>query len=258
MGDDSSNSIGMEIFRHVLQLLCGVLLLYLGYKYFNPNTPAPPPVVVTPTPAPTAKSQTAINAPLAAPALDFAINYLFRPNGTGAFVPLADGGAMRSGDLYKVIFTPSRDSYVYIFQVDATGQLYCLFPMETYAGMRINNLNPVQNGKTYFIPAENYSFQLDRNIGAESIYFLALRQPDIALEQAYQEFLAAQKREQPDQIKQTQSRLLTTLKGKGMSNIVADPRGTITWQEQGERFSAARQRLQMCDGCVNVLKFTHQ
>ena len=241
----------MEIFRQVLGLLSGIVLLYLGYKYFNPYLSAPP------SSLPPQAQNAAINQ-AAPPPLDFAINYLFRPNGTGAFATLTNGGTMRSGDLYKVIFTSSRDSYVYIFQVDATGQLYCLFPMESYAGMRINNLNPVQNGKTYFIPAENYSFQLDQNIGEETIYFLAFQQRDLAFEQAYQEFVVAQQQKQPDQMRQTQSRLLTTLKGKGMANIVPDSNGTIVWQEQGERFSAARQRLQMCDGCVNVLTFTHQ
>ena len=56
--------------------------------------------------------------------------------------------------------------------------------MESFGGVTLNNLNPVQQGKIVYLPAESKSFELDTQTGTEKIYFLASRTRDDDLEAA--------------------------------------------------------------------------
>ncbi|TGO03213.1 hypothetical protein PN36_11015 [Candidatus Thiomargarita nelsonii] len=114
-------------------------------------------------------------------ALDFKINYVYRSRGKGTFKPLTKGMILQSGDHYKIIFTPVENCYVSIFQVDSANKLYRLFPMAGFRNIILNNLNPVEGGKTYYLPAKNKSFVLDEQIGTETIFFMGAPQDDLIL-----------------------------------------------------------------------------
>lgn len=207
----------------------------------------------------------------AADPLQIDVNYLYRARGEQEFRQLQDDGTLRSGDLFKIIFTPKQTCYIYIFQIDSAGQIFSLFPMEEFGGVRLHNVNPVQAGKTYYLPAENKSFQLDDVTGLEQIYFLASRKPDAQLEAQYQKILNF--RRQAETVNQQDLARLDPLldelqaalqmKGqtKGIAKIIDDPQtaAEVIWHENGQQFSVLKQRLEgLCDGCINVLKFEHR
>ena len=91
--------------------------------------------------------------------LSFQINYVFRPAGVGELKAINNGDILRSGDHYKIIFTPDKDCYVYIFQVDSTGHFLQLFPMKSFKGVRVDNTNPVRQGTTYTLPSADKAYQ---------------------------------------------------------------------------------------------------
>lgn len=82
---------------------------------------------------------------------------------------LNEGGTLRSGDAYKVKLTSDEKYYVYIYQVDATGAIYPLFPRPDIA---IDN--PVKPYREYHFPEDlNMGFELDDNTGEEVVYVYA-------------------------------------------------------------------------------------
>lgn len=202
----------------------------------------------------------------------FKINYVYRPGGQGDFKILTSGSTLHSGDHYKIIFTPTTDCYVYIFQIDSANQIYQLFPMESFRGKTVNNFNPVQANTTYYLPAESRSFVLDTQTGLEKIYFLSSRRRDHELEEQYRQAVAAREQTHSDDRPQTgddleqqmgsiDQLLSSVVKTRGVAQIVSDPDETHTnrWQEKGQTFSVLQQRLEnMCDGCVYILTFDHQ
>ncbi len=193
------------------------------------------------------KADTNASAPL-----DFSINYIYRANDAGYFKALKENTPLHSGDAYKIIFTPNENCYVYIFQVDSANKLYRLFPMQRFGNNVFNNENPVQAGKTYHIPHQNKSFVLDQQTGTEAIYFMASHQRDVVLENQYQIYSTHQKGQQ---------QLLRTVRQfKGVGRIIEDPNGdSVNWQSEGQNFSVLQHHLQdLCNGCVNILKFQHK
>ena len=57
-----------------------------------------------------------------------------------------------------------------------------MFPMESFKGQRIHNLNPVQNNRLYHVPTDEMLFLLDNQPGQETFYFYATKTPDPRLE----------------------------------------------------------------------------
>jgi len=193
--------------------------------------------------------------------LDFKIDYLYRVNGKGDYKPLTHESVLQAGDYYKIIFTPTVDSYVYIFQVDSANKLFRLFPLQGFEGAATNQVNPVKGGQTYYVPAPHQSFELDEQVGTETIYFIATQQADIVIENQYQAWLLAEQQNQLAKTQQLQAQLLKTLReGKGPKKRLANETATpITWQEEGEDFSILQQYLKkMCNECVDTLTFKHQ
>jgi hypothetical protein len=202
--------------------------------------------------------------------LEIEVNYIYRPQGEREFRPLLDGGRMCSGDAFKIIFTPRQDCYVYIFQIDAAGQIFCLFPMQVFRGVEVGNHNPVQAGQTYYLPSESKSFVLDDVTGPEKIYFLASRRADAELEEYQRLFELKYQHAHPsagdlaaiDQmLGQLEGALEAKGNAKGIATIDPDPVNAppVTWQEDGQTFSVLRQRLEgLCDGCLNMVNFQHQ
>ncbi len=196
--------------------------------------------------------------------LGFKINFVYRPAQGERFESLENGSILRSGDRYKIIFTPFEDCHVYIFQVDSADMVYQLFPMKSFGGVTVSNFNPVQAGKTYYLPAEGKSFVLDEQTGTETIFFVTSRKRDKELEAQYQQVTTEQDKasgtvnNQPDQRDQLffddeQSRKIVE------TVTVPDETETTSWQEEGQTFSVIQQRLDnLCYGCVYMLMFEHR
>lgn len=167
----------------------------------------------------------------AKPHLDFSIRYVYRRGKKGDFKPLTEGSILQSGDYYKIIVTPKQDGYLYIFQLDAANKLYRLFPMQSFKGVHVGHANPVQAGKTYYLPAQSKSFKLDKQVGTETLYLLASTQADVVLENQ------AQILQLDNSTIDTQ--LLATVnqkQSKGLASIEDDEDVVESWSESGQNF----------------------
>ena len=189
----------------------------------------------------------------------FRVNYVYRSGNTGMFKPIQPGSRLHSNDQYKIIFSSDQQAYVYIFQVDSAGQIVQLFPMERYGNLVLNNLNPVNFGKTVFLPARDKAFTLDDQIGTERIYFVASRQRSMELESLYQELMEARRKRQDVRAERAQTLLRRNFKARGMRGIVPTIVEPVTWQENGKLFSVIGRKLEdLCENCVETIEFLHK
>jgi len=82
---------------------------------------------------------------------------------------LSEGEVLRSGDGYALFVRPSDQCWVYIYQVDAAGNCFRLFPNEEFK----TETNPMIIGTGYWIPNAAELFYLDETTGRETIYIFA-------------------------------------------------------------------------------------
>ncbi len=195
---------------------------------------------------------------------DFKISYLYRSSGQGEAQPFGEtilkSSVLKTGDTYKIIFQPSAKQYIYIFLIDSANKIFRLFPTTDFANADKKNINPVKQGKKYFVPARKWSFELDATTGTETIYTVVSDEQDKNLEQQYKTMLAQQNNLTSKQRKVTQKEWHKSMKERGVKNKLAKDGSTpIKWQEQGQKLSTTLFNLQeMCDGCVNVVSFKHE
>lgn len=193
--------------------------------------------------------------------LNIDVKYVYYPQDKGKVNNLIDGQFLYSGDRYQIIFTPTEKAYLYVFQTDSSQKISRLFPMEKFNEMIINNLNPVMPNKTDYIPAANQAFVLDNQIGEETIYFIAARQPLTELEQEYEALEKAQQ-EKSSELELAQTQFFDQeIRGRGfggLMTITPPANQTHSSLEHDEQKTTFRQRLKICQGCVKVLKFWHR
>lgn len=146
-------------------------------------------------------------------AFSIEISYSYRPIDQLNFRPLLNEGVLRSGDYYQIRFTPKKNGYVYIFQIDSGGTIYRLFPSDDSSNLSQNsvNTNPVQASVAYFMPAQDEAFQLDDQIGQEQFHVLALQYRDIDLENQYTALVEARRLQDPSRILELQAQLTDSL-----------------------------------------------
>jgi hypothetical protein len=187
----------------------------------------------------------------------FRVNYVYRPGGDGELRPIRDNEVLRSGDHYKIIFTPDKNCYVYIFQVDSAGQIYQLFPMKSFRSVEVNNSNPVMSGKRYTLPSPLKAFKLDQQTGLERFYFIISKEQNEEITEFYNELVEARNKKVKSQIADAQDKLKTMFKRRGPSEIVDDQPVQISWE--GNLFSLMGRKLaDICDDCVHILEFEHR
>jgi len=200
-----------------------------------------------------------------AQALQFDIAYFYRSGGQGELKALENGAVLQSGDHYKIVFTPKQDAYVYIYQTDASAQVWQLFPMQEMKGVVVNHFNPVKAGQTYTLPAEKKSFFLDTQVGEELLYFVASKQPDAALEAAYKALQEQRKQPASPQLQVVSRGVVEQIRSRGPGGLIDDPTvkaKTEVQTEDGLSFVLSQKQLAgLCSGergCVNVLRFEHR
>lgn len=198
--------------------------------------------------------------PPASSPLSFDINYVYRQGGVGELKPIKSGDVLHSGDHYKIIFTPDKDCYVYIYQVDSTGHFFQLFPMQSFRGVRVDNTNPVMQGMTYTLPSSDKAFMLDRQVGVERIYFIASIERKQELENLYRDWRVASTRKQPKQAENAKDKLNKYFKKRGIVVVApSDKSLQVSWEESGEAFSVVNQRLEdLSKDNMHVLEFFHR
>ncbi len=218
-------------------------------------------VKIAPESGGAAAKPASLSTPGSAKPLSFKVNYVYRPGGEGPLKPLVEGSVLNSGDHYKIQFTPAEDGYVYIFQVDSSKAIFQLFPMTSFGGVKVSNLNPVKAGVTYHLPAKDKSFQLDNNTGSESILFLAFRQPNQALEQQYESLVKARLSRDNAKADNLQNAINTGFKTRGLAGIVDDPEKkatTVPWTAKESFTLPVRNLDNLCDDCISMLTFEHR
>jgi len=218
-------------------------------------------VRITPEPGGVAPQPASLPSPASLKPLNFRVNYVYRPGGRGPLKPLVEGSTLNSGDHYKIQFTPVEDSYVYIFQVDSSKAIFQLFPMTSFGGVRVDNLNPVKAGVTYHLPAKDKSFKLDDTVGSETIVFLAFREPNRALEQQYEAIINARLSRDGARASSLQTAMNSHFRTRGLAGIVDDPQKkttTVPWTET-ESFTMPVQNLNdLCVDCISMITFEHR
>ena len=191
--------------------------------------------------------------------LSFEVNYVSRTAGVGELKTIKNGSILKSGDHYKIVFTPDKDCYVYIFQVDSSGQVFQLFPMGSFRGVRVNQFNPVKQGKKYVLPSPDKAFLLDKKVGIERMYFIASREENKELESLYAELTAAVKRKNSSAVKDTRSKLNKYFKKRGIKVVPTEQRMEVPWRETGDAFSVISQRLEnLSSDSLHKLEFIHK
>ncbi len=177
---------------------------------------------------------------------------IYRPGEAGEFV-LMSGGRLNSGTGYKLVVQPEKNCYLYVFQKDSLGRLYCLFPSnDRRDGLR----NPLSAKVKQEFPGEGQYFYLDQNTGTERIYFYPVSKADPVLEQGIREINIEQI---PDERKrQIEKDLIQYLATK---DIVQKVETGSTFQFQGENGTkqGRMNRIpQLDNGKLYVFTFEHE
>ncbi|MFP5213541.1 MAG: OmpA family protein [Acidobacteriota bacterium] len=81
-----------------------------------------------------------------------------------------EGARLTQNDSYAIEVMPKSQAYVYIYQVDANGNMDQIFPNETYYPSGSNLMEP---GRLYRVPQFGQWLQLDANRGREQIVVIA-------------------------------------------------------------------------------------
>lgn len=99
------------------------------------------------------------------------VEVLAKREGQDTFQPLDDGDYLSSrSDLFQIRVKPKASGYLYVFQVDASGNASWIFPKnQTFA--LSDGTNPVAAGSTVLVPAsEERAFYLDDILGVEHVF----------------------------------------------------------------------------------------
>lgn len=84
---------------------------------------------------------------------------------------VAPGQPLPTGTRVAFTFRTSRDAYLYIFQINAAGEVTVLFPDK-----RIGTSNPISGGVLTRVPSNGQAFRLnDKDLGIENVYVVASR-----------------------------------------------------------------------------------
>ena len=98
------------------------------------------------------------------------VNILSRRGRQNPPVPLRDGDELASAvDDYQLVITPHASGFLYLFQIDAGGQVNWLFPKNP-ATTASTGENPVRAGDAVSIPAGGEWLFLDNLCGVEHVY----------------------------------------------------------------------------------------
>ena len=96
--------------------------------------------------------------------VDVLVNY----KSGGQVHRVSPGTVLRTKDNYRVSFTPARDGYVYVYQVDASGNASSVYPNPSHSSAS----NPVKAKRRYTVPEGQEWLLLNEQVGNEEIVVL--------------------------------------------------------------------------------------
>ena len=131
--------------------------------------------------------------------------------------------------------------------------------MESFRGVRVNQFNPVKQGKRYVLPSQDKAFVLDKKVGIERLYFIASHEQNKELESLYADLTAAIKHENSSGVKDTRSKLDKYFTRRGIKVVHSKQSTKVPWRETGDLFLVMSQRLEnLSKERIHVLEFVHQ
>ena len=133
-------------------------------------------------------------------------------------------------NLESTIFRANRDCYVHIYQTEATGQVFRLFPLEQFDGVILNHENPVKILADYVLPAYDRFFYLDDTIGKEKIYVAASLQRNRDLEELENRLTNAMQTNDAKRISKASRDINTYLDRRSNGAISSAQTQSVTWQ----------------------------
>lgn len=101
-------------------------------------------------------------------------------------VLLKENGTLYSNDGFQVHITVDNDSFLYIVDMDQTGNTEILYPHK-----EISETGKLEAGKKYVIPGEGLWYRLDDTTGKETLFILASAKPNEKMENLVSEFMRA-------------------------------------------------------------------
>lgn len=218
--------------------------------------PTAAPVITPPTAV--GKKDTPSRPPIIKP-LSVQVNYVYRAGGTGPLLPIKSGEDLSSGDHYKIFFNATRDCFVYIFQIDAAGQIFRLFPMERFDGVVLNHQNPVIGGTTIVLPSKDRFFYLDNTIGRETIYFVASFQRNMDLEKIENKINSARQSNDTARVSQIRKDLAAYLTGQVNSQSTTTQATPVAWQSGDATSPVTGHLLEILDqSSIHKVEFMHR
>jgi len=99
---------------------------------------------------------------------ELGVEILVHAPGAKTWLLLADGDAVSDLEDYRVVIWPQTQGFLYVFQVDARGQVDWLFP-ENPASEFSGGANPVEAGVILSVP-ESGMLYLDQSTGQEHVF----------------------------------------------------------------------------------------
>jgi hypothetical protein len=100
------------------------------------------------------------------------------PSSGGGTFNVAPSQPLPTNSRVAFAFQTSSDAHLYIFQVNASGEVTVLFP-----DPRIGTSNPLRGGTATRVPSQGQTFRLnDKDIGVEKVYIVASRKPVTSLD----------------------------------------------------------------------------
>jgi hypothetical protein len=92
--------------------------------------------------------------------------------------------SLSSEDNYRLVLQLPLERYVYVYQVGADKQLVRLFPNSEFSPVQ----NPLQAGKTLFIPLPPNWFYVEKNVGEALVYVVTSAEPLQNWDELYAEY----------------------------------------------------------------------
>lgn len=108
---------------------------------------------------------------------------------------LTNSSILQAHDSYGIVFTATSscsECYVYIFQVYSTGKLVRIFPAGNFDEIDVGNVNPVQAGQRYYVPARTKVFELGNPPALRDLYVMVSRHRATDIVTYYEAMLLAQ------------------------------------------------------------------
>jgi outer membrane protein OmpA-like peptidoglycan-associated protein len=119
------------------------------------------------------------------------VAFLSRPHGAENFVPVADGGQLRTGDEYMIRLNAPKEAYVYVFHRQSDGIWLALAPIETTQTAPPQVAIPVGPNREVYIPSPITGFELVGTAGIEETIIYSRTLPDPGLEALTQRIQSA-------------------------------------------------------------------